>query len=106
MLGLDEAVIIAARGWFQTESDWACIPQSAQIHHRNKARGARKTDQRFWISASMAAHDLIEQNKTWARDVELLLPFEADANGLCPNGRQYLETPDLMAKKKMQDRPK
>jgi hypothetical protein len=107
MLGLNEAEVIANYGgYWSTGGIPLRVPHGVTIHHRNKCRGARKNDRRFWISSSFGMHEMIEQNKRWAREIELLLPMEADENGLCPNGRQYLETPALLAKKEVQNFPK
>lgn len=95
--GLKEQRVIDAGGRYSsTGGQMKQIPRSTQIHHRNKARGKRLNDQRFWMSASAAGHDMVEQNKEFARRTGLLLPFEANADGLCPNGEQWPTTPEMM----------
>lgn len=73
-------------------------PLSVEIHHRNKARGERLTDERWTMCVSREAHERIEANKDWARDQGYLLPFEADADGRTPGGEQGLTTEELMKK--------
>lgn len=72
------------------------IPIATEIHHRNKARGPRKTDVRFWISSSRKGHDWIEDEKKAARATGFLLPFEADQDGRLPDGTFGLQTPAFM----------
>lgn len=72
------------------------IPVSDQIHHRNKGRGARLNDERWWMSTSTASHDVIENRKSWAREHGFLLPIQADADGNWGAGFRALETPEFM----------
>jgi len=67
-----------------------------QVHHRNKARGARLLDQRWWMAVGPQYHEEIETRKEWARKVGLLLPLEADADGRLPDGTQCLTTDELL----------
>lgn len=107
-LGLDEAEVLRA---FEADDDgapgfptWAAgfhyrgrlIPFARQIHHRNKSRGARLNDVRFWMSADPAAHDWVEDGKEAARATGFLLPLEADAEGRLPDGTACQQTPDFM----------
>lgn len=72
------------------------IPIATQIHHRNKTRGERKLDERFWMSASPKMHNEVEDRKQWARDRGLLLPFNADADGRMPDGIRWMTTPEMI----------
>lgn len=91
--GLDEATVIAQDG----VSQGVRVPRSTEIHHRNKARGARKLDERWWMSAARSGHEWVENDKESARQTGFLLPFEADGEGNLPNGTRALETPQFMA---------
>ena len=51
------------------------VPRSQAIHHRDKRRGERLLDERFWMAVSRAAHRRIEENKAWARACGYLNPF-------------------------------
>lgn len=98
---LVEAEVIAQGGRYSVAGERDRIyyvPRATQIHHRNKCRGARLTDDRWFMSASSEGHDQVENLKDWARqiDVQLLLPMEADADGRTPGGIQYLTTPELL----------
>ncbi len=104
--GLDEAEVIAlGRGC----SAWVTVPaagggdfmigRSDQIHHRNKGRGARLNDERWWMATALTSHDYVEDHKEWARAEGYLLPFQADADGRWGDGNQALETPALMVSK-------
>lgn len=93
MAGADEAQVIANNGRWQRQD----MPRSTQVHHRNKSRGARKNDVRWWMAASQTGHDLVEGNKRQARNEGFLLPLEATDDGWLPDGSRALETPALMA---------
>ena len=69
---------------------------SNQVHHRNKCRGARLLDQRWWMAVGPYYHEEIETRKEWARKVGLLLPLEADVDGRLPDGTQCLTTDELL----------
>ena len=75
------------------------IALSNQIHHRNKCHGARLNDTRWWISTGQKSHDLVENHKNWAREVGLLLPIQADAEGRWGDGNQALTTKELLDQK-------
>lgn len=51
------------------------VPRSQTIHHRDKRRGERLLDERFWMAVSRTAHRRIEENKAWARACGYLNPF-------------------------------
>jgi hypothetical protein len=72
------------------------IPIATQIHHRNKGRGARLLDERWWMAISSEIHDRIEGNKDWARKIGLLLSLEADADGRLPDGSVCPTTDELL----------
>ena len=99
--GLDEAAVLAQLGdnrrpgdlWWNGER----VPFANQIHHRNKCRRARLTDERWIMSASQKWHDEVEGKKGWARDRGYLFPIQADAEGRWGSGNQGLTTPELMA---------
>ena len=74
-------------------------PLATQLHHRNKGRGERLIDMRWCMTTTDAAHDWIEDHKTWAREEGYLLPLEADEDGKLPNGTTCLTTTELMAEK-------
>lgn len=102
--GLDEAEVFAAAGGPQFSWSGATyykglrIPRSTQIHHRNKRDRDRLNDVGWWLAACQAEHDLVENNKSWARDVGLLLPINADKDGRMPAGCvQPIPTPQFMA---------
>ncbi len=73
-------------------------PRATQIHHRNKCRGARLNDERFWMAACDDEHWHVENHLEWARDLgnQYVLPFNADADGRTPAGVQCLTTPELL----------
>jgi hypothetical protein len=99
--GLDEQIVLQQLGgnlrpgdlWWSGER----VPFSNQIHHRNKCRRARLTDERWIMAVSQRGHDGIEGRKTWARERGYLLPIQADAEGRWGAGNQALTTPELMA---------
>ncbi len=91
--GLDEAAVIAGKGWVSGFK----VPRANQIHHRNKARHERLLDERWWMSASVDGHNYVEMHKRWARENGFLLPMQADADGRWGSGNQALETPAFMA---------
>lgn len=101
--GFDEAEVVAAfraaaapDGWRFFVHRGVPIPRATTIHHRNKGREDRLNDERWWMSASLEWHDIVETHKFTARLEGFLLPLEADADGLSPNGARALETPDFM----------
>jgi len=102
LCGFDEAKVLAHATGLTRENaqgifyEGQLIRFANQIHHRNKARGARLLDECWWMSTVTASHDIIEEGKEWAREHGFLLPFEADENGYWPNGLRSLETPDFM----------
>lgn len=51
------------------------VPRSHTIHHRDKRRGERLLDERFWMAVSRGAHRRIEENKSWARASGYLQQF-------------------------------
>lgn len=75
--GISETHAIAQRGVlrFGPGSPPVYVPRSATIHHRNKRRGARLLDERFWMAVSWTGHRIIEQRKDWARDHAYLTQF-------------------------------
>ena len=98
--GLDETKLIGDAGWCNgPKGELICAPRSTQIHHRNKCRGARLLDERWWMAAAPASHDFVERYKSWARDEGYLLPFQADADGKWGSGNQALETSALIQSK-------
>ena len=72
------------------------IPRATQIHHRNKARGERLLDKRWWIAASAEEHEWVESNKDEARELGLLLPIQADEQGRWGSDQQALVTEELI----------
>ena len=72
------------------------IPIASEIHHRNKSNGPRRNDERFWLSVCREMHDRIETNLAWARGRGLLLPINADRDGVA-GGIRYPTTPELLA---------
>lgn len=94
--GLNEDTIIRSDGYFQENGRRYRVARSDQIHHRNKGRGRRLNDTRWWMATSRLSHDLVEDNKEWAREEGYLLPIQADAEGGWGDGNQALETPALM----------
>lgn len=50
-------------------------PASEDIHHKNKRHGARLNEQQHWLAVSRANHQVIEDNKQWARERGYLLNF-------------------------------
>jgi len=75
------------------------IAFSNQIHHRNKCFGDRLLDTRWWISTGNRSHDLVESNKSWSREVGLLLPIQADEEGRWGDRNQALTTKELLDQK-------
>lgn len=72
------------------------VPRATQIHHRNKARGERLLDKRWWMSACDLEHNWVETHKEEARKLGLLLPIQADAHGRWGAGQQALTTYELI----------
>ncbi len=72
------------------------VQRSNQIHHRNKGFGARLLDERWWMATCAESHDFVERNKGVARELGLLLPIQADADGKWGAGNSALTTPELM----------
>ena len=70
---------------------------STQVHHRNKCRGARLLDQRWWMAVGTGNHQWIEDNKQVARARGWLLPLEADAAGRLPDGTVCQTTDELLS---------
>ncbi len=97
--GLSEGEVIAADGWALVFGVQRRAPRSNQIHHRNKAIGARLLDERWWMATSYFSHEGVEAKKDWARGEGYLLPIQADAEGRWGDGNQALETPALMKSK-------
>ena len=100
---LNEAQVIAdnGTGWIGTHNIHAVhVPRATQVHHRNKARGIRLLDERWWMATCAGQHDAIEREKGWAREVGLLLPFEADENGQLPDGTICQTTDELLEQTK------
>lgn len=93
-----EERILANNGFYTIAGVMRRIPFATQVHHRNKCRGARLTDERFFMSACDDEHWHVENGKAWAREIgnQFLLPLEADADGRTPDGRQWLTTPELL----------
>lgn len=94
LAGADEAQVIANHGSWQRQD----LPRSTEIHHRNKTRGERKLDERFWMAASRYYHDQVEHELAKARQDGFVLPFEADQDGRLPDGTVCPTTPELMAR--------
>jgi len=99
MHGLHEATIIANMGCYRVGHRVFQVPRSDQIHHRNKGRGARLLDERWWMATSGWSHELVEAKKDWAREQGYLLPIQADADGRWGADIQALTTPALMIRK-------
>lgn len=98
--GLDESAVIDAGGWYcDKDSINKRVPRSNQIHHRNKGRGERLLDVRWWMATSNFSHEQVEFNKSWAREEGYLLPIQADADGKWGSGNQALTTPELLKSK-------
>jgi len=57
------------------DSPLVAIPLATEVHHRNKRRDEDLLDQTHWLAVSRSGHEKIEQNKDWARSLNLLLPF-------------------------------
>lgn len=93
MARVHEVDVVAGRGLLNGRR----FPLSTQIHHRNKARGGRKNDQRWWMACCTYWHDEVENDKRQARLDGFLLPFEADVDGVSPGGQRALPTPEFMA---------
>lgn len=68
------------------------IPFASEIHHRNKCRGARLNDERWWMAGSREGHDYVEKNKKRARAMGLLLEINADEEGIMPDGSRAIQT--------------
>ena len=97
--GLVEADVIASCGRVDTPAGAFYVPPATEIHHRNKGRGRRLNDERWWLAASRRWHDYVESRKDWARQEGYLLPLEADEDGKTPSGERALETPEFLEKK-------
>jgi hypothetical protein len=91
--GLNEAEAIAKNGYSHGKK----IPRATQIHHRNKSRGDRLLDKLWWMSACAEEHEWVENNKTEAREIGLLLPIQSDDKGRWGAGNQALTTTALIA---------
>lgn len=50
-------------------------PAATEVHHKNKRRGKRLTDQTHWMAVCRHNHERIENNKAWARANGFLLNF-------------------------------
>ncbi len=115
-LGLVEAEILAAlesnggegsakeqgpEGWWQEGFNYRghFVPFASQLHHRNKRNGPRVADPRWFMSASVAMHNKVENYKDWARGRGYLLNISANPDGLEPGGRQALTTDELLARR-------
>lgn len=72
------------------------VPRANQIHHRNKARKGRLLDKRWWMAASPGWHQWAEDNKEKAREIGILLPFQADAEGRWGADQQAITTEELL----------
>ena len=72
------------------------IPFANQIHHRNKAHGERLLDKRWWMACCREEHEWVENHKSEARRMTLLLPIQADKEGNWGAGQQALTTPELL----------
>ena len=94
-LGLEERLVVALGG---ISSGWI-VPRATEIHHRNKGRGARLLDERWWMAVSASSHEGLEANKGWARECGYLLPIQADADGKWGAGNAALPTPELLRSK-------
>ncbi len=106
LLRFDEAEILADLESQGGVGEWlkvgfwhknALIPRATQIHHRNKCRGARLTDARWFASAGQEMHDWVEGHKEEARAEGYLLPLEADQDGRLPDGTVCLTTDEWLA---------
>lgn len=86
MLGMKEETVIANGGQYDLDGQRKIVPRSTQVHHRNKARGARLNDERWWMATSGESHDLVEHNKGWGRWEGYLLPMNANPDGQWPSG--------------------
>lgn len=73
------------------------IPDSVEIHHRNKRHGVRLTDQRWFMAISRVMHDFIESNLSTARANGWLLDISANPDGMTPGGQQALTTTELFS---------
>lgn len=100
--GLNETEILEkGRGYrevhrYTATGGLVVVPRANQIHHRNKGRGARLVDRRWFMSAANKGHDWVEGHKDFARDLGLLLPIQADAEGRWGAGNQGLTTDELL----------
>lgn len=99
--GLVEAKVIALNGFISTWRDGRrftmSIPNSTEIHHRNKRTGKRLLDQRWWMACCRAEHDLVEANLSLARRTGFALPIQADDDGRWGLDSEALETPLFMS---------
>jgi hypothetical protein len=73
--GISEAEAFRRGGIIPLNGVPTSIPLATQVHHRDKRRGARLLDERFWMAISPWGHDQIELNKSWARERGYLLQF-------------------------------
>lgn len=97
--GMREEDVIATDGFYRRAGVARRVPRSTQVHHRNKNRKDRLTDERWWMATSTDSHENVENHKDWAREEGYLLPIQADADGRWGSGNQALETPALMTSK-------
>ena len=95
LAGASEVTVIEGRGYYNGMR----FPVSTQIHHRNKSSGPRKLDKRFWVAAASDRHRWVEDHKGDARELGLLLPIQADAEGRWGDGNQALTTEELLKKR-------
>ena len=96
--GLTEADLRRGGGLIRVADHTGLVkpPASTVVHHRNKRRGARLNDTRFWMALSGPFHARVEANKGWARARGYLLPFEADRKGFLPNNARCPHTDELL----------
>jgi hypothetical protein len=73
------------------------IPQSTQVHHRNKRDRTRLNRMEYWMAGSAGEHQWTEDHKDEARAIGILCPINARPDGSMPDGRRCLTTPELMA---------
>jgi hypothetical protein len=95
-LALNSWADLAGRRYVLVGGRTTEIPRAAQIHHRNKRHGERLLDKRFWMAASAREHEWVEAHKAEARELGLLLPIQADAQGRWGDGNQALTTSELI----------
>lgn len=94
--GLDEDEVKRENGLLRRGGHTIVVPIATQIHHRNKRDGERLLDQRWWMSACQMQHDYVEANKSRSRELGLLLPIQADADGCWGAGQSALPTPEFL----------